>query len=52
MEMEESIFIDEELQDLEGDKDEHIAPTSTSSLGLFPLSHLKQRLLKLLFLPQ
>jgi hypothetical protein len=31
--MEESIFVDEELHDFEGDEDEHIAPTSTSSPG-------------------
>jgi hypothetical protein len=37
-EMEESIFIDEELQGLEGDKNEHIAPTSTSSPGPIPAS--------------
>jgi hypothetical protein len=30
-EMEESTIVDEELQGFEGDKDEHIAPTSTSS---------------------
>jgi hypothetical protein len=30
--MEESIFVDEELQDFEGDEDEYIAPVSTSSL--------------------
>jgi hypothetical protein len=29
-EMEESIFVDEELHGFEGDEDEHIAPTSTS----------------------
>jgi hypothetical protein len=32
-EMEESIFVDEELQGFEGDEDEHIAPASTSSPG-------------------
>jgi hypothetical protein len=37
-EMEESIFIDEELQDLEGDEDEHITLASTSSPGLVPAS--------------
>jgi hypothetical protein len=30
-EIEESIFVDEELRGFEGDKDEHIAPASTSS---------------------
>jgi hypothetical protein len=29
-EMDESIFVDEELQGLEGDEDEHITPASTS----------------------
>jgi hypothetical protein len=33
-EMEENIFIDEELQGLEGDKDEYINHVSTSSPGL------------------
>jgi hypothetical protein len=37
-EMEESIFVYEELQGLEGDEDEHIAPTSTSSPGSVPAS--------------
>jgi hypothetical protein len=37
-EMAESIFVDEELQGFEGDKDEHIAPTSTSSPGNVPTS--------------
>jgi hypothetical protein len=40
-EMEESIFVDEELQVFEGDKDEHIAPASTSSPGLVPASTLE-----------
>jgi hypothetical protein len=35
-EMEESIFIDEELQGLEGGEDEHIAPASTLSHVLIP----------------
>jgi hypothetical protein len=39
-EMEESIFVDEELQGLEGDEDEHIAPASTSSHGSVPTSTL------------
>jgi hypothetical protein len=45
--MEESIFLDEELQSFNGDEDEplHHHPS------LFLLSHLKQRLLKLLHLP-
>jgi hypothetical protein len=37
-EMEESIFIDEELQGFEGDEDEHIVPASTSSPGPVPAS--------------
>jgi hypothetical protein len=40
-EMEESIFVDEELQGFEGDEDEHIAPTSTSSHGHVPNSTLE-----------
>jgi hypothetical protein len=40
-EMEESIFVDEELQDYEGDEDEHIALASTSSFGLIPASTLE-----------
>jgi hypothetical protein len=32
-EMEESIFVDEELQGFEGDKDEHVTLASTSSPG-------------------
>jgi hypothetical protein len=51
-EMEGSIFVDEEPRGFEGDKDGPINPTSTSSSGLFLLPHLKQRLLKLLPLPQ
>jgi hypothetical protein len=39
-EMKESIFIDEELQCFEGDKDDHVAPASTSSSGLVPTSTL------------
>jgi hypothetical protein len=35
-EMEESIFVDEDLQGFEGDEDEHITPVSTSSSGLAP----------------
>jgi hypothetical protein len=34
--MEESIFVDEELQSVEGDEYEHIAPASTSSPGHDP----------------
>jgi hypothetical protein len=40
-EVEESIFVDEELQDFEGDEDEHIAPVSTSSPGHIPASTLE-----------
>jgi hypothetical protein len=40
-EVEESIFVDEELQDFEGDEDEHIAPASTSSPGHIPASTLE-----------
>jgi hypothetical protein len=40
-EMEESIFVDEELQGFEGDEDEHIAPVSTSSPGPVPASTLE-----------
>jgi hypothetical protein len=40
-EMEESIFVDEKLHGLEGDKDEHIAPASTSSRGSVPASTLE-----------
>jgi hypothetical protein len=50
-EMEESIFVDEELQDFDRDEDEPLLP-STSSLSLFLLPHLKQRLLRLLPPPQ
>jgi hypothetical protein len=34
--MVESIIVDEKLQGFEGDKDEHIAPASTSSPRLIP----------------
>jgi hypothetical protein len=44
--MEESIFVNEGLQDIDGDKDEPLLP-STSSPSLFLLPHLKQRLLRL-----
>jgi hypothetical protein len=37
-EMEESIFVDEELQGFEGNEDEYIALASTSSLGPIPAS--------------
>jgi hypothetical protein len=50
-EIEESMFIDEELQSFDGDEDEPLPP-STSSPSLFLLSHLKQRLLMLLPFPQ
>jgi hypothetical protein len=50
-EMEENIFIDNELQGFDSDDDDPLRP-STSSLSLFLLSHLKQRLLRLLPLPQ
>jgi hypothetical protein len=40
-EMLESIFLDEELQGLEGDEDEHITLVSTSSPGLVPASALE-----------
>jgi hypothetical protein len=50
-EMEECIFVDEELQSFDRDEDESLLP-STSSLSLFLLSHLKQRLLRLPSLPQ
>jgi hypothetical protein len=50
-EMEESIFIDEELQNFDGDEDESLL-SSTSSPKLVLLLHLKQRLLGLLHLPQ
>jgi hypothetical protein len=40
-EMEESIFVDEELQCFKGDEDEHIAPASTLSPGYVPASTLE-----------
>jgi hypothetical protein len=40
-EMEDDIFVDKELQGLEGDKDEHISHVSTSSPGLVPTSTLE-----------
>jgi hypothetical protein len=40
-EMEESVFVDEELQAFKGDKDKHIAPTSTSSPRHVPTSTLE-----------
>jgi hypothetical protein len=40
-EIEESIFVDEELQGFEGDEDEHIAPVPTSSPRPFPASTLE-----------
>jgi hypothetical protein len=36
-----SVFVDEELQAFEGDKDKHIAPTSTSSPRHVPTSTLE-----------
>jgi hypothetical protein len=45
-ETEESIFIDEELKGLEGDKDEHIAPMSTSSSGHVPAFTLEAEALQ------
>jgi hypothetical protein len=51
-EMEESIFVDEDLQGFKGDEDEHIALCQLHHLGLFLLPHLKQRLLKVLPIPQ
>jgi hypothetical protein len=41
--MEKSIFVDEKLQGFEGDEDEHIAPTSTSSPGHVPASTLEAK---------
>jgi hypothetical protein len=40
-EMEESIFVDEELQGFDGDEDEHISQVSTSSAGHVPTSTLE-----------
>jgi hypothetical protein len=40
-EMEESIFVNEELYDFEDDEDEHIAPASTLSPGPIPASTLE-----------
>jgi hypothetical protein len=40
-EMDESIFIDEELQGFDGEEDEHIAPSSTSSPRPVPASTLE-----------
>jgi hypothetical protein len=40
-EMEESIFVDEELQGFEGDEDEHISSASTLSPGHVPASTLE-----------
>jgi hypothetical protein len=42
-EMEKSIFVDEKLQGFEGDEDEHITPTSTSSPGHVPASTLEAK---------
>jgi hypothetical protein len=44
--MEENIFVDEGLQGIDSDEDEPLLP-SISSLSLFLLPHLKQRLLRL-----
>jgi hypothetical protein len=49
--IEQSIFIDEGLQGVNGDGDESLLP-STSSPSLFLLPHLKQSLLRLLPPPQ
>jgi hypothetical protein len=49
-EIEESIFVDKGLQGIDGDED--VPLPSTSSPSMFLLPHLKQRLLKLLPLPQ
>jgi hypothetical protein len=49
--MEESIFVDKEQQGFDGDEDEPLLP-SLLSPSLFMLPHLKQRLLRLLPLPQ
>jgi hypothetical protein len=40
-EMEDSIFIDEDLQGLESDEDERVAPASTSSTGHVPTSTIE-----------
>jgi hypothetical protein len=45
-EMEESIFVDEELQGFEGDEDEHIALASTSSPRHVPASTLEAQVLQ------
>jgi hypothetical protein len=50
-EIEESIFVDERLHDIDGDEDELLL-LSTSSPEHVPLPHLKQRLLRLLPSPQ
>jgi hypothetical protein len=50
-EMEESIFVDEGLQGVDGDEDEHYFPLHRHQ-SLFLLPHLKQRLLRLLPPPQ
>jgi hypothetical protein len=47
-EMEESIFIDEELQSFDHDEDEPLLPSTSSPKLVFQLPHLKQRLLRLL----
>jgi hypothetical protein len=49
--MEESIFVDEELHSFNRDEDEPLLP-SHHHMNLFLLSHLKQRFLRLLALPQ
>jgi hypothetical protein len=50
-EIEEIIFVDEELQGFDGDEDEPLH-SSTTSPSLFLLPHLKQMLLRLLHIPQ
>jgi hypothetical protein len=49
--MEESIFVDEGLQGVDGDEDEHYFPLHRHP-SLFLLPHLKQRLHRLLPPPQ
>jgi hypothetical protein len=46
-EVEESIFVDEELQGFDGDEDDPLRPSVTSPKPVL-LPHLKQRLLRLL----
>jgi hypothetical protein len=46
-EMKENIFVDEGLQGIDGDEDELLLPSMLSP-SMFLLSHLKQRLLRIL----